>query len=88
MIPAEVFAFVEGLPSWPKPDALADPLRRAKALVKVLTDESSGEALMVDAGARLTATLNAKLDGLAAEHAQAVADNVKNLEKGMQYPPP
>jgi hypothetical protein len=79
-LPADVFAFVEALPSWPKPDKLADPLRRAKALVKLLTDESSGSALMPDAGAKLTATLNAKLDGLAAEHAQAVAGNVSNLE--------
>ena len=79
-VPTEVFEFVEALPSWPKPDKLADPLRRAKALVKLLTDDSSGTAMMADAGAKLTATLNSKLDGLAAEHATAVAANVANLE--------
>jgi hypothetical protein len=77
---ADVFEFVEALPSWPKPDKLADPLRRAKALVKLLTDDSAGPAMMGDAGAKLTATLNSKLDGLAAEHAQAVATNISNLE--------
>ncbi len=80
MLDPAVFEFVEALPSWPRPDSLAEPLRRAKALIKVLTDDSSGHALMPDAGAQFTTAVNSKLDGLAAEHKSAVAANVKNLE--------
>lgn len=80
MLDAAVFAFIEDLPSWPKPDALSDPLRRAKALVKLLTDDSSGEALLPDAGAHLTHALNATLDGLAARFKTLVAANIHNLE--------
>lgn len=80
-VPAEEFELVEALPSWPAPDTLANPLRRAKALAKLLTDEEvAGGALMADAGEQLTKILNAKLDGLAAEHAAEVAANVENLE--------
>jgi type III restriction enzyme len=80
-IPAEVFEFVEGLPSFPAPDALASPLRRAKALANLLTDEEApGGALLADAGEQLTNTLNARLDGLAAENAKAVEANVTKIE--------
>jgi type III restriction enzyme len=79
-VAADVYDFVESLPSWPKPDVLASPLLRAKSLVKLLTDESSGPALMPDAGAQFTSYLNAKLDGLAAEHQSAVDAEVRNLE--------
>lgn len=80
-IPDEVFAFVEGLPSFPKPDALASPLRRAKALAKLLTDDDvPGGALLADAGERLTKALNGRLDGLAAENASAVAANLTKIE--------
>jgi hypothetical protein len=80
-LPDEVFAFIEGLPSFPAPDALASPLRRAKALAKLLTDEDApGGALLGDAGEQLAKTLNARLDGLAAENAGAVAANVTKIE--------
>jgi type III restriction enzyme len=80
-VPAEVFAFVEGLPSFPKPDALASPLRRAKALAKVLTDEDvPAGALLADAGEQFAKTLNAHLDGLAAENAIAVTENITQIE--------
>lgn len=80
-ITAEVFEFVEALPSLPAPDSLANPMRRAKALAKLLTDDQvPGGAWLADAGERLTAALNAKLDGLAAQHAAAVKANMKNLE--------
>jgi hypothetical protein len=80
-IPAGVFEVVEGLPSFPPPDALASPLRRAKALAKLLTDsEVSGGPLLADAGQHLTRTLNARLDGLAAENASAVSENVRKIE--------
>ena len=80
-LPQEVFHLVEGLPSVPTPDSLASPLRRAKTLAKLLTDDQMpGGALMPDAGAQLTKALNAKLDGLAAEHAGAVRENVTNIE--------
>jgi type III restriction enzyme len=77
----DVFAFVETLPSFPAPDTLANPLRRAKGLAKLLTDdETVGGALLADAGEQLTRTLNAKLNGLAAEHASEVKVNVVNIE--------
>jgi type III restriction enzyme len=80
-VPPEVFEFVEGLPSFPAPDALASPLRRAKALAKLLTDEDApGGSLLADAGEQLTNTLNARLDGLAAEKAKDVAANVTKIE--------
>jgi hypothetical protein len=80
-VPAEVFDFVETLPSFPAPDALASPLRRAKALAKLLTDdEAPGGALLSNAGEQLTHVLNAKLDGLAAQHAPEVAANVDKIE--------
>lgn len=80
-VTAEVFALVETLPSWPAPDSLASPLRRAKALAKLLTDdEVPGGPLMADAGEQLTKALNVKLSGLGTEHAAQVAANVANLE--------
>lgn len=80
-VPIEVFDFVEALPSFPAPDALASPLRRAKALAKLLTDEDApGGALLDDAGEQLGKALNARLDGLAAEHASEVSANVTNIE--------
>lgn len=79
-VPAEVFALVESLPSLPAPDVLANPLRRAKEFARLLTDTVSGAALLPDAGKRLTKLLNAKLDGLAVQHADAVAANIDNIE--------
>jgi hypothetical protein len=76
---ADVFDVVEDVPSWPKPDKLASPLRRAKAMAKLLTDGSSGTPMLADAGERLTKALNARLDGLMAEHADAVDTNVEDL---------
>jgi len=78
-VPVEVFDFVESLPSVPTPDAAASPLRRAKNLVLLLADDGDGPALVPDAGARLTKRLDARLDGLAAEHAEAVAAGVEDL---------
>lgn len=80
-VPAEAFEVIESLPSVPTPDPLASPLRRAKMLAKLLTDdEVSGGALMTEAGANLEKLLNSKLDGLAAQFADVVAANVKNIE--------
>ena len=79
-IPAEVFEFIETLPSIPTPDTSASPLRRAKNLVRLLADYVSGRALLEDADALLTRTLNARMDGLAAEHAAAVAANVTDIK--------
>lgn len=79
-IPAEVFEFVESLPSFPAPDALASPLRRAKALAKLLTDDDRpGGALLADAGQQLTKALNSRLDGLAAENASAITANTVKI---------
>lgn len=79
-IAPEVFEFIETLPSTPTPDASAHPVRRAKTLVRLLADDVSGPALLADADAVLTQILNAKLDGLAAEHAYAVAENIADLK--------
>lgn len=59
---------------------LVSPLRRSKELARLLTDTAHGDALLPDAGAQLTKTLMAKLDGLAAQHVESVAANVANLE--------
>lgn len=76
----EVFDYVAGLPSWPQPDRLASPMRRARTLAKLLTDASSGQALLPDAGAALTSRLNARLAGLMAEYADQVHAGVEDLE--------
>jgi len=83
-VPDEVFEFVETLPSFPPPDALASPLRRGRTLAKLLTDdEAPGGALLADAGLQLTKGLDAKFDGLLAENAAKVAENVKQLETAL-----
>jgi type III restriction enzyme len=80
-LPAEVFTLVESLPSVPTPDPLASPLRRANILAKLLTDsEVPGGALNDHAGEDLRKLLNSKLDGLAAQYADQVADNIGNIE--------
>jgi type III restriction enzyme len=79
-IPLAVFDFIETLPSTPTPDKLANPLRRAKNLVRLLSDDRGGYALLPDANAVLTRLLNAHLDGLAAEHATVVAENVADIK--------
>ena len=79
LLDVDVFDFVETLPSIPTPDAAASPLRRAKHLVRLLVDDGAGPALVPDAGATLAKRLNARLDGLAAEHADAVSDGVDDL---------
>ena len=77
---ADVFEFIETLPSIPTPDVSANPVRRAKHLVRLLADDASGRALLADADALLTKTLNAKLDGLAAEYSPQVAANVTDIK--------
>jgi hypothetical protein len=79
-IPAEIFHFIERLPSIPTPDTSANPLRRSKNLVRLLADDITGHALLPDADARLTQTINSRIDGLAAEHAAIVAANVVDLK--------
>lgn len=74
-----VFALLEGLPSIPTPDRTASPLRRARTLARLLSDDAAGAPLLADAGADLTKRLNQRLDGLAAEHADAVEANVADL---------
>jgi hypothetical protein len=79
-VAAEVFEFIETLPSIPTPEASANPLRRAKNLVRLLADDATGHALLADADTLLTKTLNARMDGLAAEHAAAVAEKVTDIK--------
>jgi len=80
MLEPEVFDAVESVPSLPAPDPLANPLRRAKALAKLLTDDSRGPALLPHAGAELTTKLNNRFAGLAVEHAVTVAHNIHDIE--------
>lgn len=80
VLPAEVFTYLETLPSLPTPDTLVSPLRRARTLARLLTDGSPGGAFMEGAGAALTDVLNARLDGLAAEHRTVVHKNEEDLE--------
>jgi hypothetical protein len=68
------------LPSIPTPDTTANPLRRAKNLVRLLADNLAGRPLLEDADALLTRTLNARMDGLAAEHAEVVTAIVADLK--------
>lgn len=79
-IAAEVMDFIESLPSITTPNTSANPLRRAKNLVRLLADSVTGKALLKDADALLTKTLNKRLDGLAAEHADALAANVTDIQ--------
>lgn len=48
-VPSDVFDLIETLPSVPTPDNSASPLRRAKRLAQLLSDDASGEALLPDA---------------------------------------
>jgi type III restriction enzyme len=74
-----VLAFIEGLPSIPTPDRTASPLRRARTLARLLADDAGSAPLLADAGAGLTKRLDLRLDGLAAEYAAAVEENVEDL---------
>src|ERR1035437_3081781 len=74
-----VFAYIDALPSIPTPDRTASPLRRARTLARLLADDAGGAPLLADAGAELTKRLNFRLDGLAAEHAAEVRENVQDL---------
>ena len=79
-VPSEVFEFVETLPSMPTPDASASPLRRAKHLVQLLSDDASGNAFLPDAGDQLMKTLYARLDGLSAEYREAVESRIEDFK--------
>jgi len=79
-IPADIFAFIETLPSIPAPDMSSNPLRRAKNLVRLLADDLPGPALLPDADAVLTETINARMDGLAAEHRSEITAIVADLK--------
>jgi hypothetical protein len=75
----DVFDVVGALPSIPTPDRTASPLRRARTLARLLADDADGNPLLASAVAALTERLNARLDGLAAEHSTAVSTNVDDM---------
>jgi hypothetical protein len=79
LIESSVFQFVGSLPSIPTPDRSVSPLRRARALARLLADDGAGQPLLANAGAALTNRLNARLDGLAAEYKPVVDANVEDL---------
>lgn len=72
-LPPEVFELIESLPSTTTPEVGANPLRRAKQLVRLLADDVSGRALLPDADEQLLLAINRRLDGLAAERRDEVA---------------
>ncbi|MCP4308600.1 MAG: DEAD/DEAH box helicase family protein [bacterium] len=78
----QVFRLIETLKGLPAPDILASPLRRARVLAQLLTDDKGGSALMPDAGQQLTKALNKRLDGLTAEYDEGVEENVEDIETG------
>lgn len=80
VVPNEAFDLIDTLPSIPAPDTLVSPLRRARTLAKLLTDSAPGKTLLPGAGAQLTKLLNARLDGLAAEHADEIEANIADLK--------
>src|SRR5260370_27818302 len=69
-IGTEVFELIETLPSIPTPDTSANPLRRAKNLVRLLADDLTGRALLDEADALLTRPLKSRMDSRAAAHAR------------------
>ncbi len=79
MLDPAVSKFIDALPSVPTPDRTASPMRRARKLAKLLADDVDGAPLLAGAGAALTAKLNGRLDGLAAEFASKVDANVEDL---------
>lgn len=79
MLDPAVFDFVDTLPSMPTPDRSASPSRRARTLARLLADDGAGPLLLDGAAASLTERLNARLDGLAAEHKADVDANVEDL---------
>ena len=76
-VPNGAFELIETLPSMPTPDTSASPLRRAKHLVQLLSDDASGSALLPNADDLLIKTLCARLDGLNAEYKDVVAARIK-----------
>lgn len=82
---SQVFVLVESLKGLPSPDVLASPLRRARVLAQLLTDDKGGSALVPNAGQQLTKALNKRLNGLAAEYEEQVEDSVKDIETGQIY---
>jgi superfamily II DNA or RNA helicase len=81
----KVFERNVALKGLPAPDILASPLRRARVLAQLLTDDKGGSAFVPNAGQQLTKALNKKLDGLAAEYEEQVEENVKDIETGQIY---
>ncbi|MCU1396489.1 MAG: type restriction endonuclease subunit [Ilumatobacteraceae bacterium] len=79
-IDVAAFAAIEAIPSLSTPNALANPVRRAKELARLLTDTADGEALLPSAGAHLTRQLMGRLDGMAAQYSDEVNKNVANIE--------
>lgn len=90
-VPSDAFDLIETLPSMPTPDTSASPLRRAKRLAQLLSDDASGEALLRDAGDLLMKTVYARLDGLSAEYKGAVTarvDEFKTVDVRREIVPP
>lgn len=72
---AGVFERLSTVPCLPTPQPLADPVRRAKKLASHL----SGDGILEGAHKHLTQRLNQRLDGLMAEHAKAVEENIADI---------
>ncbi len=79
-VPNDVFELIKTLPSMPTPNTSASPLRRAKRLVKLLSDDASGRALLPNADDLLMQTLCARLDGLSAEYKECVGARIEDFK--------
>ena len=90
-VPNDVFELIETLPSIPTPNASASPLRRAKHLVQLLSDDASGIAFLPSAGDLLMKILYDRLDGLSVERKELVArriEDFKTVDVRRQVVPP
>src|SRR5690606_42163173 len=72
---AGLFERLSTVPCLPPPQPRADPVRRAKKLASHL----SGDGILEGAHKHLTQRLNQRLDGLMAEHAKAVEENIADI---------
>jgi type III restriction enzyme len=74
------FGAIESVPCLLAPRDHVNPIRRARALTKLLTDTSRGEAMLPGANELLTKALNDAFAGLAVQHKDKVAAGVVDIE--------
>ncbi|MEV8000846.1 DEAD/DEAH box helicase [Pseudarthrobacter oxydans] len=73
---AGVYDLISAAPCEPAPAAVSNPIKRARNLASLL----AADGFLSDAASVLKAKLNAKMDGLVAEHREQIAANVDDIE--------